>query len=499
MRPLMVRLPELAVVQAWAAERRLALVNTLRAHWPGLALGVAVVAAYAVFRALEAPGCDGGSYLTQARILRGKDVGLDGTLDPLRYPALVPLCFELVGRNIVPGMPPGFSVFLALGGLVSLETMVNPILGGLATFLVYFAVQKHSNRAIAVIAGVLWATAPIAIWGGTEVMADLSAACVLLGAYVLLDTRHPVLAGAAYGFSFGIRPTNALFGFAAFAHIDRWAVLFQFGLGALGGVMLWIVYGLGRYGGSSLFGMYGHNTTFVTYETWTHQLWFIAKTTALQYPVLLPLAGLAVWQSPKARASLVAWFAAIVLFYAGWRWKYDAWWWTRHVLPAYPALVLLGAYGLAAGFRWLAERRSRTLTVLAVLVLVGNVGWTLVFAEREGLLETTNRDLWIRDVAELKERLPPRSLVGALNFSGPLRLYGQIESFRWDHKDAPKLIDYALDRKRDVYLLVEPSEYDRHPAALALRSRYLVSDVAQLRALGTVLRKVELIPVIRGP
>jgi hypothetical protein len=487
--------PSLPALRAWFRDRALAARAFWVRYWPGLLLAALAVTLYGVFRAREAFGCDSWAYVSQARMLRGKDVGLSGGLDPLRFPSIVPLCAELAGRTVVPGMPPGYSVLLALGGALRLETMVSPLVGGLATFLIYFALQARAGQLIALVSGALWAVSPIAIWGGTQIMGDMSAACALLLSYVLLDTGAPFAAGVTLGLSAGIRPTNLLFSAAALVKTKDWQGLFRVALGGSLGLGAWVAFGLGRYAGPHMFGMYGGNAGGITYEAWGHQLSFVARWTTVMFPILLPLAAVAVWRRPKESAPLVVWALAIIGFYVGWRWKYDAWWWTRHVLPAYPALALLGGLGMAELRGLIRTLPSRGM---AVALVAANLTWCARFSSEKGLFNRSNAYGWIRDSFELKALLPRDSLIGGVNFSGPLRLYAGIETFRWDHPKAPDLIDYALANRRPVYLLVEPDLYERAPAALALRGRYTIADVKQVRSLGITLRRIVSGPAAAG-
>ncbi len=482
--------PSIPVVRGWLMGKLAVLKAHVEQHWPALILALTVTVVCGVFRMREAFGCDEWTYVSHAHLLRGEGVGIAGGLDPERFPALVPLCYELVGRNLVPGMPPGYSFELALAGLFQIEGMVSPIVAGLTTFLVYFAARSRAGRWPAVVGAALFAVAPITIWGGTAFMGDLHAACALLLAYVLLEEDSPFASGVVYGWSCGIRPTNSLFALAAFLQTKNWRALFRFGAGALLGGGFWFVFGLGRYVGPHMFGMYGDNTGSITYEHWQFQLAFIAKTTAIMFPLLVLLAAVAIWRNPRGELPLVAWALAIVGLYMGWRWNYDAWWRTRHVLPAYPALAVLGAHGIGEVWRWVS-RRSVWLRGAACAAVVANFGWCGVDASDHHLLTTENRELWLRDCFELKKLLPRNSLVGALNFSGPLRMYAGIESFRWDNANAPELIDFGLKHRRPVYLLIEPDMFRKAPAAIALRKRYDLTDVKRLRALGgVVLRRV---------
>src|SRR4051794_36436865 len=119
----MLPLPRLISIRARATSLAVTLAKSVRSHWLGLVAASLALLVYGICRHYEGYGCDPWSYLAGARILRGQDVGLNGTLDPQQFPAVVPLCCELVGRNLVPGMPPGYSLEVAMGGLFHLEGM----------------------------------------------------------------------------------------------------------------------------------------------------------------------------------------------------------------------------------------------------------------------------------------------------------------------------------------------------------------------------------------
>ncbi len=457
------------------------------ANWVGLALAATAFVAYSFFRVRYAGGCDSWAYLSHARVLRGVDVGLEGSLDPVRYPAVVPLCYELAGRNLVSGMPPGYSFELALGGLLGAEFFVSPAVGALLVLLLHGFARKQVGTLTAACLTLLWASAPIVIWGSISVMGDLSAACGLLVAHAMLEAQRPRAAGLALGFSVGIRPTNLLF--VASTWVGRsWRQLLPFGFGLAAALAFWFAFGLGRYG-PSMFGMYTSNAHGVTYEHFGGQLWFIVSRTLRTFPLLFPLAILGAAASFRSRLGLVIWASSIMLFYAGWRWPYEAWWWTRHVLPAYPALALLSFHGAARARDWLAQRNRHLFGWLGGAAVALNLAWSLSYAEARGLFSMTLEAYYPRNAAIVARTVSRDSLIGALNFSGPLRLYAGLESFRWDSPDAPQLIDDALSLGRPVYVIIEPELDDTHPAALALKERYSLRAVTQLRR-GFVLRSV---------
>lgn len=462
--------------------------DVVQGHRIGLLLSFAAFLFYAPWAKRLGVACDPYVYLSQARLFLGQDVGLTGTLDPSKFPALVPLCYELVGRNAVPGMPPGFSLELAIGGFLGLERFVSPTVGAITVFLVYYSVQLHARRPIAWVIALLWATTPIVIWGATQLMGDLSAACGLLFVHVFVERKQPQAAGVALGLSLGVRPSNALMLPSVLVRRPGWAATVRLAFGLAIGACYWVLFGLGRYV-SDTFGMYVSNTKSITYENWGSQLWFITSTTVVMFPLLVPLAILAVLRAPKARLPYIAWILAFVGFYIGWHYKYGDWWWTRHVLPAYPALVLLAAYGLSDAVELVSARATKApklFRAFGAALLLAGVGWGIAYAKDKSQFDTRGGEVWLRDLKKIKERVGKQSLIAAVNFSGPLRLYNGMESFRWDHDKAPELIDYALANGRSVYALIEPIDNRRHPKSVALQQRYSFSDVTKLESLGGI-------------
>jgi hypothetical protein len=385
-------------------------------------------------------------------------------------------------------MPPGFSFELFVGGLLNAEFFVNPAIGALSSWLCYALACRFTSRPVAACLALTWAAAPIVIWGSIGIFADLSAACGLLLTYFLLESKHPGLSGLALGASVGVRPSDLLFAPSALAGRSR-SELLPFAIGLLLGLGGWTAFAVARYGVKP-YPMYVANLRSITYEHAGHQLWFMLLTTFKVFPLLFPLAVVGAARHGREYRALLVWPLSIVLFYAGWRWRYGAWWWTRHIFPAYPALAVLGFIGAADLERRLKRFAPRLGPVIAAGAFVANLGWSLHFALSQGLFAGTIDAAFESDARRVRRLVPAQSLVGGLMYSGPLRLYGGLESFRWDSPDAPHLIDDALDTGRAVFVLIEPDEYGKHPAALALRKRYALRGVASLRH-GYVLRRVQ--------
>jgi hypothetical protein len=54
--------------------------------------------------------------------------------------------------------------------------------------------------------------------------------------------------------------------------------------------------------------------------------------------------------------------------------------------------------------------------------------------------------------------VPRNALVGAVNHSGPLRLYGHVQSFLAWHEQAPELVRFALRERRPLYVVLTADE-----------------------------------------
>ncbi len=451
---------------------------------PSFALGVLLAGAlgtYGLYAARQAGGCDTWAYLSDSFILRGKDVGLDGSLDPARFPALVPLCYELIHHGVVSLMPPGFPVLLALGGLLHAEFWVSPLLGALSIGFLYETVRRRAGPWIALSFAAIWATLPIVVWGSTQLMSDMAAATFGLVAFVLADGARERAAGAMLGFSFGIRPTNVLLLPALLTCAWRAGGLRRFCFGFGFALFAWSAFAIGRYGGLFPRGYAGNVHEFSTQHVF-HQLAFFGKTTlSMAWPIVL-LALVEAYRRPRRSAVLLLWSLPFVGLYSLWKYPFQAWWWSRYLLPAYPALFILGAGGvvelsLLVRRAGLAVTPMRALGVLATLLICGR-GTT--FDQSQGLLKRGFEKGYADDSRRIAEIVPSNSLIGAFNFTGPLRMYARLESFKYDDPDALELVDWATRENRPVYAVIEPTELDTNPRVLELRARFDLEDVAPL-------------------
>ena len=112
--------------------------------------------------------------------------------------------------------PPVQSALLAVGFLLRSEWLVNPVLGGLSTVLVYLTARGLYGVRTATVSALLWATAGwVVIMSGTYV-SHVSSAFFSLGAWAALFApqtprlRHFILAGFALSLAAASRPLDAV-------------------------------------------------------------------------------------------------------------------------------------------------------------------------------------------------------------------------------------------------------------------------------------------------
>jgi hypothetical protein len=161
---------------------------------------------------------------------------------------------------------------------------------------------------------------------------------------------------------------------------------------------------------------------------------------------------------------LAAWAAAYLFFYCFWISGGDMWWWTRFLLPSYPALFLLAANGLQQTADWLRRWRDTTVVrnasfaALAALVagmLVFEISLGQSFSHTGLWTPNKGRDYYnvVRTVDELA---PAGSFIGSVEFCGTCRLYSRNQPFLACHTNAPALVHDLLARQAPVFLIVEP-------------------------------------------
>lgn len=202
--------------------------------------------------------------------------------------------------------------------------------------------------------------------------------------------------------------------------------------------------------------------------------------------LLVPLR--VVW-ARAPRADLAAWAAFCVLLwveyslYSAW----DAWWYLRFLLPAYP-FILIGLGQIAVT----AARRRRVLGIAGV-VLIALLGWRGlamavdrgVFTSRWGASKYVTAARVVRDATE------PSSVVLSMLHSGSLRFYAGRMTANFDSVetgDLDLLVAWLADRGIHAYALLEDAEVDSWRGHFDADSRLRRLDWPPLREIRGAVR-----------
>jgi hypothetical protein len=248
-------------------------------------------------------------------------------------------------------------------------------------------------------------------------------------------------------------------------------VLLYFGLGGLPLAVTFFIYnaiafgsplqtGYGAYHIYNAFQFHYFTPRFGYYTYW------LSKT--MSPLLLMGWLGVIVNQrlSWRVRSLVVAWFSAYLIFYCFY-FDYEVWWYTRFLLPGFPALIigsLLTAQALGDQFRKVVDGRGpgmiRWLPVAILLVFVlgsANYHVKLFRILKIGPEQIIHKEscLWA------DENLPPNSLIVSKEMSGALRFYTRRNILRYDYlapQHFPVLTRNVTNKGYNFYALLMDGE-----------------------------------------
>lgn len=182
----------------------------------GAALWVIVLAASLSYFVYENHPhlADEVAYLYQARYLAAGKL----TLDPPPAPeAMTVYLMEQQNGRWYAATPPGWPAVLAVGVLLGIPWLVNPVLGGVNVMLAYAIMRELLGQAPARLGTLLLATSPWFLFMCMNFMTHtLTMTCALVGAWGVLRCRRSanpawaLVAGIAIGAASLIRPLDGL-------------------------------------------------------------------------------------------------------------------------------------------------------------------------------------------------------------------------------------------------------------------------------------------------
>lgn len=374
---------------------------------------------------------------------------------------------------IVPACPAGYPLMMAaakrLAGRPAMFWVV-PMMGGLAIWLTFLLGRRLAGDLTGGAAAILLAGSPAFLYQVVQPMSDVPAvACwsaALLAALAERRTiRGDVIAGLATGAALLVRPN--LVPVAAVVVAVRYGTggfksLFGFAAGSVPFVISILVLNRAMHGGAleSGYGKLGDLFTLahVAGNLRRYPMWLIETQTP---SVLLALIAPLVLRQ-QGRERLAWWLIAFALVtfacylpYTVW----DAWWFLRFVLPAFPPLLVLSSVvAIAALVRLRPAWRTVAFISLGSFLMV----FQLNTAARRAVFELRDLEARFRVAGEyVARRLPSNAIVLADTESGSVRFYSGRQTVVWSALD-PAWLDRALDYLRAQgyrpYVLLESDE-----------------------------------------
>jgi len=437
-------------------------------------------------------GSDSSGYLRLARaLLQGNIVQRATELDLLGLPDeflrnFIPLGYDQGPRTgtMTPLYSVGAPLLMAFGALIGGwehgPFLINPIAGALSLLLIYLiGLELGLSRGFSIGGAIMLAVSPTFVYMALMPMSD--AVAMFWGLVAILGAlrsrkldRWALLSGAGFGMAFLTRPTGALLLIPLLFSLRlKSRTILYFLLGGLPTAAIFFTYNVISHDSLLITGYWATNHQDLMMTTG-----FMDRFNSYRYWIRvtmspLPLLGwLAVIVDRKVelrnRLMLLSWFGAFFLFYCFYN-IYDAWWYTRFLLPAYPAMVLgavLIARDLPELFRkWVSESNRARLRWIVLIIMVA----VTLSHERRNIRKF---DLFSVNVGEgsypascrwADQQLPSKSLIASMQMSGALKFYTNRPILRWNAvtpEQWPEVKKRAAERGYQWYALLIPSEIE---------------------------------------
>ena len=159
---------------------------------------------------------------------------------------------------------------------------------------------------------------------------------------------------------------------------------------------------------------------------------------------------------------------------------FDAWWFLRFLLPAWPFMML----GLAALLLAVARRVAQFGFVVVTWLVVGSGRYTFDIGQARGAFTLRQSDRQYVAAAQLTRSMTPEnSVVFTLLHSGSMRYYGGRMTMRFDLLDKEWLdraVAWLAERGIASYVLLDGPEVDDFRARFAINSWFDGSTILPL-------------------
>jgi hypothetical protein len=478
-----------------------------RHAWIAAFLALGVVGVGVSWNTRAAAGADAYGYVSQADLWRHRTLFIDQSFVaavpwPLARWTFTPLGYrpEPDGFRIVPTYAPGLPMLMAIAQAIAGQCAIFwivPLAGGVLTFATYWIGRRVGRPWAGLAAAWLVATSPTMLFMLMAPMSDVPAAAAWAVATASVLSETPLAAaggGVAVAIAILIRPNLVPLA----AVIVLWIVwrdrvaprtrrrcgLLAFVLPASAGAVAVAIVNARLYGSPFASG-YGdlsdaYSWSYIVPNVTRYGDWLLMAESPLA------VAGLAclfvpshrVWPTPESQQArwLLAGIAAAVwasyLLYVPW----DAWWYLRFLLPAWPAMTI----GVASLITLPAlkgpayEYRTSRPRVFLAAVVCAVIALGAVNSRRAVRLNVFNQQSaeakYVETARAVETITAPDDVIISGQFSGSIRYYAGRLTLRWDFLD-PQWLDRAVEwldaRGHHVYILLEAPEVDPFRARFA--------------------------------
>lgn len=402
------------------------------------------------------------------------------TFAPLGYRPIA----ELGNPDLVPVYSPGLPLMMAaakaIGGHCGVFLVV-PISGAVLVLATWGIGRRLGSSGAGLIAAWFVLASPVFLYMMALPMTDVPVAASWAVVFLLAlagTDRQAIFAGLLAALAILVRPNLVwlvVFPALLLGPVRRLVVFAGFVVGAI--IAVAVAYarlygspfqsGYGDIG--HLFGWAHVWPNIVQYGQWlieTQSPLVLAGFAALAWPVA------AIWPGARSRRAvrLMGAFVAALFVYYCFYLPFDAWWFLRFLLSAWPFIMVGLALVLIA-----AARRFAAAGVVVVSWLVVVLGvYTFDVARARGAFDLRHADrAYVAAAQAVRSLTPDTSVVVSVLHSGSLRYYGGRTTLRFELLD-PAWLDRAVawlaERGRPVYALLERDEVEPFKTHFASQS-----------------------------